>query len=338
MNKVNKEILERELDFFLKTNDLVIKSSDSYSSSQIGFKKRKETDTDRNYLHYRDRLLYEVKLDGLFGVNYVFKFISHLLSKKELQNIAIEFIKSKEVSVKNYNYDEYTSSFLDILKNYKESYFDYISRGKFLESNLKRLDKCFDVIEDQLKREVLIECCLSLKTFKSLESKTLIYNLIQKKIRNKDKYNEYFEDIKLVKDTEELLFKSNIESVVHFNLDVKQLNGIDLNKNYKTSIMLNIVAVLVKALNNGGIPSLGITEVISEKVGDSIRVDFFGNNLDKEMIESFFNKVLKMTFKLDTYLTSSIDGIIHEALVVSNVKKLNNVLTLKEDRVKTNKI
>jgi hypothetical protein len=337
MNKLNKELLEKEFDFFLKRNNLIVAVDNKSFHRSIGIRKRKAMDTDRNEAYYKNDFLYVEKPKNVFGNNFNDDFIRYLLSKKESQDIAVEFMVSKEIGVTHYNYDSFISGNLDILKDYKESFFKYIYRAKFLETNLKKLDNLFNIVQEQSKRELLVEKCLVLKTFKSLESKTYVYNLIQKTIIDKKKYNEFFSDI-IPLDKSDILFKSIMENVIHFSFTVAQLNMIDLDKNYSANKILIKVKYLAEQLNIRDLSSMGIRMVTMTQSNQDIRLDLCGNNLKQDVIELFINTLLITYFKLDDNNRNNIENVINEVLVTTNMKMLDKNLITKDMKLKIHKI
>lgn len=341
MKKSDKEKLLTEAKKFLKNNNLLIKHN-IYSMSG-GITIDSNVKNENQFDSYLEDFLFDLKINKINGTKYLYDFTRDLIKDPETQDIGLKFILSKAPSVTNYDYSDYIKDTIVILRHYPDSYFDFISQTKFLETNLMDLEKYFKDIKTQEHKEAIVEKCFSLKTFTSLKSQTYLYNLIHKELNNPEKYYDFFPSIKPVSEEEDIFGDVNKEEIITVQINVNKLNSRYIEQCYGKEIT-NKVSRTVNIINkNTSLNSLGSNKIIyeSDEQKENIYLHFIGHNMAESKIKFFINALFKKPFDTNDYNISHVELTlenIQNSLKETSQKYLSTTLSETDKVVKKAKI
>lgn len=317
MKEKDKLIITEKFKQFLQKNKLLFGyNSGGYSTSYI-FTKNNE---NREQSTYGIKRFFEESFDRIYNSDYLFMFVGSLVKDKETQAIALSFLKEKEPSNKAYSYAEFTKKTLSLLEPYKDLYVEYINRRKFLEQHYSNIDVYFQKITDQESKEKIINTCLTTKTFTSLDTQTKIYNFIQKHIRNKKAYKEFFPNIKQLDEGKDIFLQSKKKEVINYSFDVADLNSLNLNKEYGINgIVYRIeqLAILINDMIKNKEINTDMSSAKCNKSGfNNVELQIYGDTLEHKRIDYFVNDLLKNVLSKDDEKVT--ENLIKESLVVAN--------------------
>jgi hypothetical protein len=170
-----------------------------------------------------DDNLYHIGTQDIF-----FEFLKKVLNKNE-HDVALYQAIKKTPGNKHYDYEKITSSIINKLTPFKKTLFEYVVRPRFLEHNWSRIEDIFKTIDNQENRIAVIEAVMQTNTFKSLDTQKSIYNLVQKHIRNPEKFDSYFDKINKVQPHLSVVDYIDSPSVVIIAFTEEKLVGANLN-------------------------------------------------------------------------------------------------------------
>ena len=331
-------LVELALEYF-KKQKLIIQSQ-RYAFSGLEFVRDPNGKNTSNQKYYVERLLFEEDYAKIGNVNYYQQFVENLLSKYDTQPLGLWLLRKKEPGFKSYEFDKYKSFALRVSAVNEALYFNYINRGAFLYNNLGEMEQYIKTLNQQNYKEALMDTLLEYKGYQKqtdINKQTILFNLVDKHIRNKKKYAQSFPDIEIISEEnkEELNFvsESKKEDIIFIHLDVQKLNTYYLKDDISIHIVCSALNNALNKLNNKlNVRKAQIEENTNKTSPGSLKMwqlSFIGTDLSEEKINIFLNKTLRKVAQLSEWKNSAnleeiVSDIVKETEAEYLTRHLNN--------------
>lgn len=218
--------------------------NDGFMSTHYGIRKPKNGEKLSTY--YIDDVL-DSNLDNIESKDVFHEFLKKTLNQNELEVALYQAIK-KTPGHKNYEYNSITSGILNTLKPFKKTLFEYFVRSRFLEHNWKRIDDIFQTLDSQEHRIAIIESVMQTNTFNGLDTQKSIYNLVQKYIKQPEKFDSYFEKINKVNEHQSVIDYIDSLSVVIIGFTEEKLIGANLTTEIAAKTLVESIEKIARNL------------------------------------------------------------------------------------------
>lgn len=231
--------------------------NDSFMSTSYTIREPKAGEK-RSVYYFEDFL--GASLDKVRNTKKFFDFIKYALDKGELE-VAVHQAIKKTPSAKSYDYNGSVRDILKSLQPYKEAFFQYVARPKFLENSSDVMSYILSNIYDQEHRIAVFEAMFQTKEFNNINTQKTIYRLFNENIRDKSKLEKYFNKIEKIKEEDSIVSSTEITSVVMIGISTVKL----ANANLLSSLSGKDIAQTIKKIVEEVMPKekeLGISKVI----------------------------------------------------------------------------
>lgn len=296
MKKSDKPILIKAFDDFTEKNNYHL---DTTSWAMLYHFAPKSKQTDRTLDYQKEEFLFKTKMSQCANVERIYHFINFLFENEEYNPVAYRFMVEKTPIPESTNYYETMRKYIEILKDYPEKLYDYITRPAYLKVNLHNVQDLFDKhIVEQDKRETILEFYLNSENCQKFATKRMLYNLAQDYITEKDKYDDFFKDI-LVENKDKIKLIATQSQGEHYitKFNINDLVRFAPEKNeYEAKNCITQLASLTDYYDKLEVQSIKILEEKDNILqdgstdGKTISVIWFAEKINVKLIESFTEK------------------------------------------------
>lgn len=328
MKKTDKLILSKAFDQFCNENNYCLESSNW--NGQLYLKPIMKP-TDRTFDSQKEQFLFKDKLNQFQYKDKVFYFANFIFDHEEYKSIGLRFLIEKTPSIDSRDYHEIVPKIVEILKKQGNDFFDYISRPVYLKSNRNNIIEFFkDGLLSQAEREAIVEVYLHLDNFSELKNKVVIYEMVEKYINNREKYQDYFVDLHESKNKIEntnLVYQAHKCEMYSTTIELNELIRMSPTTSENELITaLNALEYLPELCEK-----LGLEKIVTQKPktkenldGKSIEVNWLSQKIDENLVNYFINAYLKellvnpdlrqAIYEIDTKFSSKVNTFVQDCI------------------------
>lgn len=301
MKKSQSELLQKHLKDFLDANNLYLHKSGP-ESVDIHVRKPDENIKTSKFDETLSILINKCPYAYMGKVEQFWNFCVYLKDKVD-DTLLVDFLCKKEPNASHASsISAYHSRSTGLLKDNPDALFSFVARKKFLQHRATELDQSypFSILQSLQNTEqaaILLEMIVHIPSIMSnIDYQTKVYATMRKFITDIDKYSEFFPNILIVEENQDLFEQPQSWEKLYIPLNLNKINSYNLNKRYGTTqimrMMESIQKTLLQHIDVLNIKAINVNLVSDMSMGE-LSFEFEGHNLQKKILTDTLNNMLK---------------------------------------------
>lgn len=239
--------------------------------------------------------LIEAGADKIDNLKPFFQYIKYCLDNNH-SDVALAQIIKKNYRSTSCQYDSYVNSAIEVLKPYKKTLFEYVSRPSFLEHSWKKLENVFETLDDQERKTAIFEAMINTKSFQNVDVQKAVYQLFINHIKSKGFLEKYFTKIQSIEEQDNILDSIQEYTCLSISYNPEKIANANLNGELQASELIGSIKFYAKSIAE--MKELEIESILMEEDNSKVGIKKMNivcnpstSALNKRVFDELFNVV-----------------------------------------------